>query len=150
METLMGTVEQSRPLQCIPEEPRIRAILVDRSPEYLSVVMALLEFHGLVDLVGRAASVEEAIELTNDLRPELILVDLNIQFAEFLIAYVAMSPELASLRVAGLASGNELNQRAAELVISLGALISKSTFREEFPSVLKSLFRGAAEKPAAM
>jgi DNA-binding NarL/FixJ family response regulator len=108
--------------------------------------MALLDFHEVVDLVGRAASTEEAIELAVDLRPDLILVDLDMQFAEFLIAFIALSPDLSDLKVVGVAKGHELTARAAELVVSVSALISKANLREEFPRILKVLFNVEAAR----
>lgn len=140
MGTLISAFEHHQVPQEMTEPQRIRAILVDGSSEYLAVIMALLDFHELLDVVGRAATSEEAIQLAAELQPDLVLVDLNIQCAEFLIAFIAMSPELLPLKVVGMTSGRELTKRATELVVSVSALISKCNFREEFPAVLKVLF----------
>ena len=59
MGTLINAFEQYQIPQRVAEPARVRAILVDGSPEYPAVAMALLDFHEVVDLVGRAASTED-------------------------------------------------------------------------------------------
>ncbi len=48
-------VEQSQYSFDGADTARVRAVVVDGSPTYLQAVCALLDFHEIVDLVGRAA-----------------------------------------------------------------------------------------------
>jgi len=50
------------------ENPRLSVIVADGSPRYLDTVCKVLEFHEVVDLVGRAANFEETIQLVVTLR----------------------------------------------------------------------------------
>ena len=60
------------------ENRRLRLIVADGTPGYLDTVRNVLEFHDIVDLLGRAANFEETIHLTVNLRPDLILLDMEM------------------------------------------------------------------------
>lgn len=45
------------------EIQRLKLIIADGTPRYLDTVRNVLEFHDIVDLLGRAATFEETIQL---------------------------------------------------------------------------------------
>jgi two-component system NarL family response regulator len=92
-------VEQSQYSFDGADVARIRAVVVDGSPTYLQAVCVLLDFHEIVDLVGRAANFNESLQLVVDLRPDLILVDLNMPCVDFLIALMVLSGDASDMKV---------------------------------------------------
>ena len=55
----------------------MRCLLVDDNEEFLSSATRLLGSHG-VEIVGCASSIDEALRLTSTLRPEVVLVDVEL------------------------------------------------------------------------
>ena len=53
-------------------------LLVDDEAEYLRLARALLNGHANLAVLGEAASVEEAIELLQTLRPEAVILDVYL------------------------------------------------------------------------
>jgi two-component system, NarL family, nitrate/nitrite response regulator NarL len=55
----------------------LRCLLVDDSQEFLASASRLLESQG-VEIVGRASSGREAVRLADALRPDVVLVDVQL------------------------------------------------------------------------
>jgi two-component system, NarL family, nitrate/nitrite response regulator NarL len=55
----------------------MRCVLIDDSTQFLTAAALLLEAQGF-EIVGRATSGEEAVELVTALRPDLALVDIEL------------------------------------------------------------------------
>ena len=118
---------------------RARAIVVDNSADYVDVVLALLDFHEFIDLVGRASNVDEALQLVEDLRPELVLVDLGFPGAYILITALARVGAFTGIQVVAMSEADSLPVQAPQLILKVRAFIRKTRFREEFPLVFRAL-----------
>lgn len=57
---------------------KIRVIIVDDIKETRNNIRTLLQFNQKIDVVGEAENGEEAISLSNKLRPDVILMDINM------------------------------------------------------------------------
>jgi CheY-like chemotaxis protein len=55
----------------------LRCLIVDDNPEFLRAARALLEQQG-VDVVGAATSAEEAVRRAEEVRPDVTLVDIDL------------------------------------------------------------------------
>jgi pilus assembly protein CpaE len=56
----------------------ITLLIVDDSPEMVETLKTLLTFNEMIKVVGEARSGEEAIEKVLDLKPDLVLMDINM------------------------------------------------------------------------
>lgn len=56
----------------------IRVLLVDDVPDVRRLVKTALRFRGVFTVVGEAASGAEAISLTSDLRPDIVVLDIGL------------------------------------------------------------------------
>ncbi len=56
----------------------IRLLIVDDSPEMVETLKTLLTFNEIIKVVGEANSGEEAIEKVLELKPDLVLMDINM------------------------------------------------------------------------
>ncbi len=54
----------------------MRVVVVDDSPVFLETISAFLSNRRNIDLVGRAPHAEAALALVQDLRPDLVIVDM--------------------------------------------------------------------------
>jgi len=133
-------VEQSQYSIDGADTARVRAVMVDSSPTYLQAVCALLDFHEIVDLVGRAANFHESVQLVVDLRPDLIFVDLNMPCLDFLVALMALSADVADIKIVAMSPEESIPLQAPGLILNVDAFIHKARIRQEFPAVFKALF----------
>ncbi len=133
-------VEQSQYSFDGADTARIRAVVVDGSPTYLQAVCALLDFHEIVDLVGRAANFHESVQLVVDLQPDLIFVDLNMPCVDFLIALMVLSADFSDMKVVAMCREESIPLQAPGLILNVSAFIHKARIRQEFPAVFKALF----------
>jgi DNA-binding NarL/FixJ family response regulator len=61
-----------------PPAGRIRVLIVDDDAQFAHAMMTSLSEDGRIDVVGTAADGEEALELSKALRPDVMLLDLNM------------------------------------------------------------------------
>ena len=62
----------------MPDTPKIRVLIADDHPVFRYGMRAILAAEPGTELVGEATSGEEAVELTEGLDPDVILMDLNM------------------------------------------------------------------------
>jgi hypothetical protein len=120
--------------------PKLRVVLADGSPEYMNAVRALLELHAIVDLIGRAASIDEALQLTVNHAPDLLLIDLDMELAKLLNPVVVLSTS-SSIRIVGICSGRTI---PLDFLPSLDALIPRSRLSVELPSLIWAIDRSSS------
>jgi pilus assembly protein CpaE len=70
---------------------QIRVLVVDDIPETRDHLTKLLGFEGDIDVVGSAASGREAIEMAGRLRPDVVLMDINMPDMDGIAATEALS-----------------------------------------------------------
>lgn len=61
-----------------PPAGRVRVLIVDDDAAFARAMMTSLTDDGRIDVVGIAADGEEALELSKALRPDVMLLDLNM------------------------------------------------------------------------
>ena len=59
----------------MPTRERVRLLVVDDDPDVCDVLRSLSEHHPVVDWAGAASSPEEAVGMTRDTAPDVILLD---------------------------------------------------------------------------
>jgi pilus assembly protein CpaE len=62
----------------MPTGEKIRVMIVDDVSETRENVRKLLQFEADVDVVGAARTGKEAIQLSQDLNPDVVLMDINM------------------------------------------------------------------------
>jgi DNA-binding NarL/FixJ family response regulator len=140
MKIAASYIEQSQYSFDGADTARVRAVVVDSSPTYLQAVCALLDFHEIVDLVGRAANFNESVQLVVDLQPDLIFVDLNMPCVDFLIALMVLSGDIPDMKIVAMSSEESIPLQAPGLMLNVSAFIHKARIRQEFLLVFKVLF----------
>src|SRR5260370_14483395 len=98
----MGSTAGTKSAQNAPEyrrRPRLRTLVVDESVTILHAICSLLEQHEIVDVIGRAESGAETIDVVLNLCPELVLLDADMP---------GMSGPRASLLLAQISPGTKV------------------------------------------
>ena len=117
---MMSANERSEPWWSVApeyENRRLRLIVADGTPTYLETVRSVLEFHDMADLLGRAANFEKTIQLVVNLRPDLVLMDIEMPSAMVAIATIISTG--ADVQIVGMFNaciplvGQRLSYRSA-------------------------------------
>jgi len=62
-----------------PSTPRIRAVIVDDSPDVRYLLTTILEVDGRFEVVGDAHTADDGLEVVAQADPDLVLVDLQME-----------------------------------------------------------------------
>jgi DNA-binding NarL/FixJ family response regulator len=125
---------------------RLRLVVADASLDFMSVVLCLLEFHDDVDLIGRASTFEETIQLVVNQEPDLVLIDLDMPLANLAIPAIILSAR-RSVGIVGMCSGETVSMEPIEILMSMDALVHKAHLTDEFRVVLHTRLSGATSGP---
>lgn len=112
-------------------EAPIRVVLADDTKEYRELLRIILEQDGRFEIVGQAATGEEAVAVTRAERPDAIVLDLAMPVLDGLQAIPllrAASPETAIVVLSGFARGQldgEALSRGASAYIEKGEAFSR-------------------------
>lgn len=110
---------------------RLRVVLADDTKEYRDLLRIILEHDGRFEVVGEAATGEEAVEVTGAERPDAIVLDLAMPVMDGLQAIPLLlecSPETAIVVLSGFARGQldgEALSRGASAYVEKGEAFSR-------------------------
>ncbi len=124
--------------------PPIRTVVVDDSETAVRAICSLLKLDPEIEVVGPAQDGAEALALAQKLRPELLLLDLEMPRMGGIETTREMKQELPDVRVIIITVHDTPEVR--ELCREAGAhgFVPKTRLVQEFPDVLHQLFRPAA------
>jgi DNA-binding NarL/FixJ family response regulator len=127
---------------------KLRVVLADASNDYMKIVLALLELHERVDLIGRAANFTETTELVANHDPDLLLLDLDMHLAN-LIAPAAVLFSRTQVKIVGLCIDSTISFRLLDCITGVNVLVHRSRFRQEFLSLIDVLYGNSNTNPMA-
>jgi DNA-binding NarL/FixJ family response regulator len=146
----MSSLVQSGPPKLAVVTPhrgrKVRMVLADGSDQYMKIVMALLDLHERVDLLGRAANLSEATSLVVNRGPDLLLLDLDMHLANLIVPTVVLSSR-TQVKVVGLCIDETISFRQLDCITGVNVLVHRSRFQQEFLSVLNMLYRPDVTNP---
>jgi CheY-like chemotaxis protein len=144
VEIVMGTKSDRDEIPHL-ESHKLRAVVVDDSPNFIQVICALMELDEAVDVVGRATNGADAIQAVAHLQPDLVVMDVQMPLLDGLVAASFLWQQFGTAII--LMSGDESSQLREECLASGAvAFIYKPNFREEFMPALREIF-ALAEEP---
>jgi len=149
MRTAVENIVESQFMVGTLAEHKLRAIVVDGTPAGIDVVCDLLDFHDVVDVVGRASNIDEAFELAINLHPDLILLDIEMPSANLLVTALILCKTFAGIRIIGLCEEKSIPVKVPGLILDVDAFVHKSNFRDEFQRVLDVLY-GSCSMPVSL
>jgi len=120
--------------------PLLRVLLVDDSPEFLESAAYFLSLHPSVEVIGRALSGPDALEMASRLRPDLVLMDWAMPEMTGLEAARRLKAQPGAPRVVILTLHDNPKYRAAAQAAGTDGFISKAEFGAQLPPLIRKLF----------
>lgn len=104
----------------------IRVLIVDDQEAFRSAARLVVDLAEGFEIAGEAATGEEGVEMATRIRPDLVLMDMNLPGIDGLEATRQIMTALPETRVIGLSTYEEYQDRA--MAAGAVAFISKSDF----------------------
>lgn len=143
---LYGAVRDSRGTAEIAKS-RVRAIVVDDSPEMIATATELLEFKGEVEVVATASNGVDAVRVAQMFDPDLVLMDINMPRMNGLTAALQIREISDRIKILMMSSEDGPDAISAALDCGADGFIAKERLVKEIPQYVYRLFPA---KPKAM
>jgi two-component system, NarL family, nitrate/nitrite response regulator NarL len=124
-----------------------RVIVAEDDEAFLDALEAVLEADGRFAVVGRARNGREAVELVARLKPDLVVMDIEMPVMDGIEATRVLRQRLPGLPVVAI-SGHDYEERVLE-IRAAGAddYVRKARLEEELPTVAASLVSTVIRRP---
>ena len=123
---------------------RLRALIADDSELYAEAIVLTLELEPGIEIVGLARDGKEAVELSLSLRPDVVLMDLDMPVLDGIEATKAVLRQLPDTRIVMITgSADEEDRRQAEAA-GVAAYVRKGGFAGE---LFEAIFGARARSP---
>ncbi len=135
----LGSDSAARISQVSQGKSLIRTLVVDDTPDVLNVICAFLDMEDRVDLIGRATDGSEALEAVATLRPDLVVMDVQMPIMDGPTAAALIRskfPEVSIVLMSACPSHFIEDQIRAS---GADAFIDKLEFWKKFPCLLSRL-----------
>jgi DNA-binding NarL/FixJ family response regulator len=146
----MSTAQEQLPLDCAPAGPprRLRVIIADHHAPFRRLLAELLASEPGVLIVAATGDGREALRQAEALRPDIVLLDLELPGVDGLDAARWITSHLVGTRVVLLADDDSAEYLLAAQESGASAFLAKQWAGERLPHLLRTLANGAAHPPA--
>jgi DNA-binding NarL/FixJ family response regulator len=121
--------------------PALRVLIADDHPLFRDGLRSLLEARG-IDVVGEATNGREAVARAKHLRPDVVLMDLNMPEMNGLAATRLLSAELEGVKVVVLTASEDDADLFEAIKSGAQGYIFKNLASDEFFRLLEGVARG--------
>ncbi len=123
-----------------PEKRAIRTIVVDDSPAALRAMCSVVERQKNLSFVGAARNGREALALARSLRPDLVLLDLEMPVMDGIEATACLARDCPATRVVVVTVHDTPELRKLCREKGARGFIAKDALRDELPLAVLELF----------
>ncbi len=121
----------------MPSGDKIRVIIVDDVSETRENVRKLLQFESDVDVVGTARSGKEAVQLSQELNPDVVLMDINMPDMDGITATEAIRSKQPSVQVVILSVQSDQNYMRRAMLAGARDFLTKPPMGDELISAIR-------------
>ncbi|MBN2118359.1 MAG: response regulator [Anaerolineales bacterium] len=135
----------------MPTGEKIRVMIVDDVSETRENVRKLLQFESDVDVVGAARTGKEAIQLAQDLNPDVVLMDINMPDMDGISATEAIRAKQPAVQVVILSVQGDQNYMRRAMLAGARDFLTKPPLGDELISAIRragSMAQSEREKNA--
>ena len=121
----------------MPVGDKIRVVIVDDVSETRENVRKLLQFESDVDVVGLARTGKEAIQISKDLNPDVVLMDINMPDMDGIAATEAIRSQQAAVQVVILSVQSDQNYMRRAMLAGARDFLTKPPMGDELISAIR-------------
>jgi pilus assembly protein CpaE len=121
----------------MPTGEKIRVMIVDDVSETRENVRKLLQFESDVDVVGVARTGKEAIQLSQDLNPDVVLMDINMPDMDGISATEAIRAKQPAVQVIILSVQGDQNYMRRAMLAGARDFLTKPPMGDELISAIR-------------
>lgn len=121
----------------MPMGDKIRVMIVDDVSETRENVRKLLQFESDVDVVGVARTGREAIQLSQDLQPDVVLMDINMPDMDGISATESIRAKLPAVQVVILSVQGDQNYMRRAMLAGARDFLTKPPMGDELISAIR-------------
>ena len=127
-----------------PDGMRLRTLLADDHEPFRQCVAKLLSNTPGLELVGEVGNGEEAVRLSGELKPDVVIMDVVMPRMNGLEATRRITRKFPSIKVIALSLHGDSGFRRAMLDAGASVYLLKDNVGHELPRVLRAIVAGAA------
>src|SRR5688572_3145354 len=116
---------------------KIRVMIVDDVSETRENVRKLLQFESDVDVVGVARTGKEAIQLSQEFNPDVVLMDINMPDMDGIAATEAIRSKQPTVQVVILSVQNDQNYMRRAMLAGARDFLTKPPMGDELISAIR-------------
>ena len=121
----------------MPDGDKIRVIIVDDVSETRENVRKLLQFETDVDVVGLARTGKEAIQISQELNPDVVLMDINMPDMDGISATEAIRSHQPAVQVVILSVQSDQNYMRKAMLAGARDFLTKPPMGDELISAIR-------------
>jgi pilus assembly protein CpaE len=121
----------------MPAGEKIRVVIVDDVSETRENVKKLLQFESDVDVVGIARTGKEAIQISQELSPDVVLMDINMPDMDGIAATEAIRARQPAVQVVILSVQSDQNYMRKAMLVGARDFLTKPPMGDELISAIR-------------
>jgi pilus assembly protein CpaE len=121
----------------MPSGDKIRVLIVDDVSETRENVKKLLQFEADVDVVGVARTGKEAIQASQELNPDVVLMDINMPDMDGIAATEAIRAKQSAVQVIILSVQSDNNYMRKAMLVGARDFLTKPPMGDELISAIR-------------
>ena len=125
---------------------QIRVLIVDDIPETRDHLTKLLGFETDIEVVGAAASGREAIEMADELTPDVVLMDINMPDMDGISATEQLSAEVPTAAVVMMSVQGEADYLRRSMLAGAREFLVKPFSSDELTASIRQVYTREQEK----
>ena len=121
----------------MPSQERIRVLIVDDIAETRENIRRLLQFDNLIDVIGAARSGHEAIEMSQQNKPDVIVMDINMPDMDGIAATEIIRKKVPFTQVIILSVQNDQSYMRKAMLVGARDFLSKPPTIDELTGAIR-------------
>ena len=130
------------------EGEKIRVLVVDDISETRENIRKLLQFEADIEVVGVARSGKEAIQLSSETQPDVVLMDINMPDMDGITATEIIRKQSPSIQVVILSVQGDQNYMRRAMLVGARDFLTKPPMVDELTSTIRRAGQMAREEKA--
>jgi pilus assembly protein CpaE len=125
---------------------KIRVLIVDDIQETRENIRRMMQFDPLIEIIGEARTGREAIDISHQKQPDVVVMDINMPDMDGLVATEAIRRKLPYIQIIILSVQNDSSYMRRAMLAGARDFLSKPPMIDELTNAIRQAGRLAAEE----